>query len=200
MINHLDSFQNYDILSTCTSRNTTICSKSLLQNDEIFTGGSETNPVRYLEDQHDSPIATHGPFESNLRSATCQPTAYLLHPPLQVFTGGGVDLFAYDRTPEEAVKVSAAAEDAAMAAVGGIAPTQTGHARGELEGRGVKGKTRAGPARGHSGPDSAFSKRGELPQIMARLQLQSHVNQVKRAFSVLCRRVMLESEEGVNMI
>lgn len=74
----------------------------------------------------------------------------------QVFTGGTADLFAYHRSPEEA-----AAEAEATV------PTAHAQHNGNAAGRGD----------GNSGRE-AFSTRGALPQILARLQLQSHINQV----------------------
>lgn len=71
--------------------------------------------------------------------------------PLKVATGGGVDLFAYDRTPEEALE--------------------------QL--RRAKGLSReSGGGDGEAG-DDGLSKSGTLEQVMARLQLQSHINQVR---------------------
>ncbi len=83
-----------------------------------------------------------------------------LHPVvhlLEVATGGGVDLFAYDRTPEEALEQARRARGLSTGPSGG--------------GGGGDG---GGKAR-----DDGLSKSGTLEQVMARLQLQSYTNQVR---------------------
>lgn len=72
---------------------------------------------------------------------------------LKVATGGGVDLFAYDRTPEEALE-------------------QVRRARG------LSTERRGGSDGDGKAVDDGLSKSGTLEQVMARLQLQSHTNQV----------------------
>lgn len=65
-----------------------------------------------------------------------------------------MDLFAYDRTPEEALEQ--------------LRRTK-GLTRESAGGGGGDGKAR----------DDGLSKSGTLEQVMARLQLQSHINQVR---------------------
>ncbi|CAN0017844.1 unnamed protein product [Ectocarpus sp. 4 AP-2014] len=72
----------------------------------------------------------------------------------EVATGGAVDLFAYDRSPEEALE----------------------HIRRNRSLR-DEGGVNGGSGGGGGGHDG-LSKSGTLEQIMARLQLQSHINQV----------------------
>eukprot|EP00752_Nemacystus_decipiens_P005346 g4847.t1 len=74
----------------------------------------------------------------------------------QVPTEGGVDLFAYDRTPEEALEQVRRARRASKQSGGG--------------GGGGDGKAKD--------DDDGLSKSGTLEQVVARLQLQSHINQV----------------------
>ncbi|CAM9676395.1 unnamed protein product [Ectocarpus sp. 6 AP-2014] len=72
----------------------------------------------------------------------------------EVATGGAVDLFAYDRSPEEALE----------------------HIRRNRSLR-DEGSVNGGSGGGDGGNDG-LSKSGTLEQVMARLQLQSHINQV----------------------
>lgn len=66
-----------------------------------------------------------------------------------------MDLFAYDRSPTEALE-------------------QLRRAKGLTEEGGGSGGGSRGKAR-----DDGLSKSGALEQVMARLQLQSHINQVR---------------------
>lgn len=65
-----------------------------------------------------------------------------------------MDLFAYDRTPEEALEQLQRAKELSRENGGGGS---------------VDGEAR----------DDGLSKSGTLEQVMARLQLQSHINQVR---------------------
>lgn len=96
--------------------------------------------------------------------------------PFKVATGGGVDLFAYDRTPEEALE--------------------------QL--RKTKGLTKDGSGGDNDGKprDDGLSKSGTLEQVMARLQLQSHINQVRtrrRARYCFCMFLYIFFETGAKI-
>ncbi|CAM9177193.1 unnamed protein product [Scytosiphon promiscuus] len=78
----------------------------------------------------------------------------------EVATGGGVDLFAYDRSPQEALD-----------------QVRRARHRRRQDGGGGSGI--------NNGDSDGLSKSGALEQVMARLQLQSHINQVAQFEEVM---------------
>lgn len=86
-----------------------------------------------------------------------------------------MDLFAYDRSQQEAIDTAKEAEAAEAAAAGKIPGAA---ASGEVAKGENSGRRRDGACADGDDSRGAPLRAGALPQIMARLQLQSHINQV----------------------
>lgn len=75
-----------------------------------------------------------------------------------------MDLFAYDRSAEETLAEMAEEAEGKEASVSGANRRATGDGKG---------------GSGRRGRQDSLRKSGTLRQVMSRLQLQSHINQVR---------------------
>ena len=87
-----------------------------------------------------------------------------------------MDLFAYDRSPDETLKEIARAR---RHSGGGGSGSGSGGGGGGGGGGGDGGGGGGGGGGCARDPELGFSKGGTLEQVMARLRLQSHINQVR---------------------